>query len=146
MLLRGPYKNRVVLYNRARELRLEGLGYRTIGKSLNINYNTIKNWVKDITLPKKVAYNNSNQIEKKEKPFNQLKKRESFKRRLIKERGRKCEWCYNIDWLNTVIPLEIDHINGNKENNSRENLRLLCPNCHALTDRGKNIGHGKINN
>src|SRR3989344_4815550 len=32
-----------------------------------------------------------------------------------------------------VVPVEIDHIDGNSENNLEKNLRLLCPNCHALT-------------
>lgn len=31
------------------------------------------------------------------------------------------------------IPLELDHIDGNHQNNALQNLRLLCPNCHALT-------------
>lgn len=36
----------------------------------------------------------------------------------------------------------MDHIDGNTENNVKENLRLLCCNCHALTStyKGKNIG------
>jgi len=36
----------------------------------------------------------------------------------------------------------MDHIDGNTENNAKENLRLLCCNCHALTPtyKGKNIG------
>ena len=28
------------------------------------------------------------------------------------------------------VPLEVDHIDGNAENNSENNLRLICPNCH----------------
>lgn len=31
------------------------------------------------------------------------------------------------------VPVEIDHIDGNSFNNSKENLIVLCPNCHALT-------------
>ena len=40
------------------------------------------------------------------------------------------------------IPLELHHLNGVRTDNRISNLRLLCPNCHALTDnyRGKNIG------
>ncbi len=40
------------------------------------------------------------------------------------------------------VPLEIDHIDGNAENNSEENLRLLCPNCHSLTPGYRNLNRG----
>lgn len=52
----------------------------------------------------------------------------------------KCESCGLIEWLNSPIPLELDHINGKSDDNRLENLRILCPNCHALTPtyRGKN--------
>lgn len=52
----------------------------------------------------------------------------------------RCSCCGGIEWLGSLIPLELDHIDGNNKNNSIENLRLLCPNCHALTPtyRGKN--------
>lgn len=51
-----------------------------------------------------------------------------------------CECCKNSLWLGNPIPLELDHIDGCNTNNSIGNLRLLCPNCHALTPtyRGKN--------
>jgi predicted nucleic acid-binding Zn ribbon protein len=44
----------------------------------------------------------------------------------------KCGWC-EINPTTGKIPLEINHIDGDHTNNSRENLEVLCPNCHSLT-------------
>ena len=56
----------------------------------------------------------------------------------------ECGWSKINPYTNT-LPLEIDHIDGNSENNSEENLRLICPNCHSLTStyRGANRGNGR---
>lgn len=66
-----------------------------------------------------------------------------LKKRLLNEKlfSPICSSCKLTEWLNQPIPLELDHINGNSSDNNLENLRLLCPNCHALTPtyRGKNI-------
>lgn len=63
-------------------------------------------------------------------------------KRLIKEgiKEHKCECCNLSKWQDKLIPLELHHINGIHTDNRLENLQLLCPNCHALTDsyRGKN--------
>ena len=45
-----------------------------------------------------------------------------------------CERCGLDVWQGQPIPLEIHHINGINKDNRLENLRLLCPNCHALTN------------
>ena len=44
----------------------------------------------------------------------------------------KCEW-NEIHPITGNVPVQIEHIDGNSDNNSLENLKLLCPNCHSLT-------------
>lgn len=65
---------------------------------------------------------------------------------LIQERGHQCEDCELAEWKSQPIPLELEHSDGDNKNNIRENLKLLCCNCHALTPtwRGRNINSGKV--
>lgn len=55
--------------------------------------------------------------------------------RLIKEGyfEHKCYRCELMEWQGNKIPVELEHIDGNHDNNELSNLTLLCPNCHALT-------------
>lgn len=73
-------------------------------------------------------------------PFAELglrKKRE----RLLKESNYSCIQCgFNKTRVCGGSILEIDHIDGDHTNNSKENLRVLCPNCHALTSNFRNWG------
>ena len=59
-----------------------------------------------------------------------------LKRYLMELHNNKCEKC---GWgeehpITHNIPLEVHHIDGDCTNNKLENLQLLCPNCHCLTE------------
>lgn len=66
-----------------------------------------------------------------------------LKKRLFRE-GLKVPRCEECGWAQYStdgrLPLELDHINGKRDDNRLENLRILCPNCHSLkpTHRGRN--------
>jgi hypothetical protein len=67
----------------------------------------------------------------------------SLKQRLFRA-GIKTPCCELCGWAQVAtdgrIPVELDHINGDRTDNRIENLRIVCPNCHALqpTHRGLN--------
>jgi len=46
----------------------------------------------------------------------------------------RCARCGLDEWQGQRIVLELDHVNGAHTDNRLENLRLLCPNCHSLTE------------
>lgn len=61
-------------------------------------------------------------------------KRQIIFRLLAQERGEYCEECgISSTWNNKFLRLQVDHIDGQCYNNTLENLRLLCPNCHSQT-------------
>lgn len=69
----------------------------------------------------------------------------TLKRYLLKEHGNKCWSCGITDWNKKPIVMELEHIDGNSENNNLENLSLICPNCHSQTStyKAKNAGNGR---
>lgn len=73
--------------------------------------------------------------EQKIKIENGLVKHSSSQRKYLSEsKGYSCELCSVGDqWNGKPITLQVDHIDGNPDNNYPSNLRLLCPNCHSQT-------------
>ena len=45
-----------------------------------------------------------------------------------------CNECGISEYNSKPIRLQIDHIDGNNKNDTIENYRYLCPNCHTQTD------------
>lgn len=80
-----------------------------------------------------------------DKIVNKTTNERTYKKWLLYTFGHKCSSCENTHWLGVKIPIELDHIDGNHKNNNLENLRLLCPNCHAITPtyKSKNKGNGR---
>ena len=69
----------------------------------------------------------------------------TIKRYLIEQHGYKCAVCGLSDWNNKPMILELEHVDGNSENNALCNLCLICPNCHSQTPtyKGRNKGKGR---
>lgn len=75
-----------------------------------------------------------------------LIKSTTLRKYYVSIRGHKCEECKNTEWNEKPIPLNAHHINGNTCDNRPENVKILCPNCHAQTPNycSKNRGNGKF--
>ena len=73
----------------------------------------------------------------------------SYRNYLIYKHGCKCMKCgwSEMNPVTGLIPIQLEHIDGNSTNNSLSNLKLLCPNCHSLTPTfgALNKGNGRKN-
>lgn len=71
----------------------------------------------------------------------------AFKTYLKYHREYKCCKCANTGvWQGKSLTLELEHLDGNSENNALDNLEWICPNCHSQTDtyKSKNKGNGRF--
>lgn len=72
------------------------------------------------------------------KKFDYNVSRFTIKNWLLRERNYRCEGCGLSEWRKEHLVLELEHINGDRRDNRKENLQLLCPNCHSQTETFRN--------
>lgn len=120
------------------------------------NYEQIKKYIKEYKLDIKHFRGRAWNLGMKGlgKPFIPLEKilvkNSHFQSFKLKKRlfaaNIKPQYCEECKWSKKTedgyLPLELDHINGDRHDNRLKNLRVLCPNCHSLkpTHRGRNKG------
>lgn len=71
-----------------------------------------------------------------------------IRRYVLSKAKNKCVQCgwNKVNVKTKTSPLHIDHIDGDYKNSRENNLRVLCPNCHSLTETygSLNIGRGRV--
>jgi hypothetical protein len=68
------------------------------------------------------------------------------KRHILAEQGGTCSLCeLEQEWQGRPLVFVLDHVDGDAENNRRENLRMVCPNCDSQlpTYKSRNRGRGR---
>lgn len=138
--MRGPYKNRKSEYARAIELRRSGYEYRSIAGEIDVPWRTVCGWVKHIPVDKRLAYRKA--IARKKREAFPVGKN-AVRLRLIEERGNACQICGLDRWLGEQIMLEMHRKNADR-GYTRDNIVLLCPNCHSTTDTWRNKKRGGV--
>jgi 5-methylcytosine-specific restriction endonuclease McrA len=114
---------------------------RIAGLGLDTSHMSGQGWARGRTNPSRRARRPLSEILVAGRPASDTSR---LRERLIQEQVKehRCEGCGGAQWRDGPIPLELDHINGDRRDNRLENLRVLCPNCHAQTPtyRGRNRG------
>ena len=142
-----------VMSSRSIAQALEKLNIKPCGG----NYQTVKKYIRILELDtshmKGQGWSSGKELVSKRPLSDYLSNRypigsNRLRKRLIRDSvfDKRCCGCKKTHWKCFIknklkpIPLELDHIDGNNQNNTLSNLRLLCPNCHAMTPtyRGKN--------
>jgi 5-methylcytosine-specific restriction endonuclease McrA len=137
--VRSPHKNRTSEYAKAIEMRRSGYGYRSIANEINVPWRTVCGWVQHIPVDTRAAYEKATARKKEIFPEG----RKAVRLRLIEVRGNVCQSCGLDRWLGEPIMLEM-HRRDAGGDYTRDNVLLLCHNCHSTTDTWRNKKRGGV--
>lgn len=125
-----------------------------IARVLGVKYETLKKYLKEFGINYEGNPNRRGipHLESREVLLKYLSNQKTIsasalRKKIIEEglKEEKCEHCGLSEWMGEKIPLELHHINMNHNDNSIENLQILCPNCHSLVHKNtKNTLQNKI--
>lgn len=122
---------------------------------LGLHFNTFKRWAlklgvwqpnagtKGMNIPSSKKFKTEDILDGKHPGYAPHR----LKKRLVEESYKedKCEECgLENTWNGNPLTLELDHIDGDRTNNSLDNLKILCPNCHTQTCTYKSKNKGRI--
>lgn len=69
------------------------------------------------------------------------------RQQILLDQNQLCDICLlPQQWNNSPLNFHLDHISGDRKNNTRSNLRMICPNCHSQTATYGGKNGGKITN
>jgi hypothetical protein len=112
---------------------------------LNLHFNTFKKYalMYDCYQTNQSGKGTKKNIGPQRKTLTDYHSRIGVRKRILKDGllNYKCDSCDITEWNGKSISLELDHINGKRDDHRLENLRFLCPNCHSQTKtfRGRNL-------
>jgi len=107
------------------------------------NLKILKKYINEYNIPNELTTFNLNYIKKTKQPieywlsYGTNISSSKLKDKLYKEglKERKCELCgQDEEWRGKKMSLILDHINGDSDDNNKDNLRIVCPNCNATLD------------
>ncbi len=110
----------------------DGHVQRRIGElGIDTRHLTGKGWRKHSSIPTRASIPLANLLVQGRWTGSHALKERPFREGLKRPACEVCGWA-EVRSCDGRIPVELDHVNGDKQDNRLENLRVLCPNCHAL--------------
>jgi len=123
-------------------MSISGSGWRSISKYIDDNNIDTSHFMTRSEMTKHLSFKRRKTLQEYLDTRKSINGQE-VRKKLVEEgySEDKCELC-NLpnEWNGQPLTLQLDHIDGNRYNNTIQNFRIICPNCHTQTKThsGKN--------